>query len=387
MEIKTFDTILTQMCDEFDSLIAPKKIARANTNIIYLMFKAIAKGYELINNICVVLSNKFNPAKCSEEDLVSVASLVGTERRKGSATGLHIICTNTGDTQKTLLAGIYTYSLDDDTTFEFEVVADVDIPASEAVSYIAMSDKIGRYPVTAQPDISIDSDLEIDSDLTFSCTDNTNLLGREIESTLDFRKRILNTYDRQNGIVELEEYLRNLPYVFDCKVRYNQTENDIVSGSVVIPPLYCAIFISGEIKNELAEMVCDHIICPTVATQDSTEVKYENETFAGGYYAVNIIPFEKLLFTVDIIYQVNSEYVNINEAKETLRKALLSAFVGEVHKDTIKEDDIYNVIEATEFTGIEVLAINIKVNGALVDYVNVPASQIAELSNVVFAEG
>ena len=387
MEIKTFDTILTQMCDEFDLLIAPKKIARSNTNIIYLLFKAIAKGYELINNVCVVLSNKFNPAKCSDEDLVSVASLVGTERRAGSASGLHIVVYNSSDTQKTLLAGIYVYKLDDDTSFEFEVVDDIDIPAGESVSYIAMSDSIGKYPVTAQPTISVESEQQIDSDLVFSCTDNSNLLGREIESIIDFRKRILNTYDRQNGIVELEEYIRNLPYVFDCKVRYNQTENDIVSGSVVIPPLYCAIFVSGEIKNELAEMVCDHIICPTVSTQDSTEVRYENDIFADGYYAVNIIPFEKLQFTIDIIYNVNSEYVNINEAKEALRKALLSSFVGEVHKDTITEDDVYNVIEATDFTGINVLAINLRVDNNLVDYVNVPASQIAELDDVVFAEG
>lgn len=387
MEIKSFDTILTQMCDDFDYLISPKKIARSNTNIIYLLFKAIAKGYEVINNVCVVLSNKFNPAKCSEDDLVSVASLVGTERRAGSASGLHIVVTNSADETKTLLTGIYTYELDDDTSFEFEVVDDTDIPSGESVSYIAMSDKIGQYHVTAQPSITVDSEQTIDDNLKFSCTDNTNLLGREVESIIDFRKRILNTYDRQNTIVELEEYVRNLPYVFDCKVKYNQTENDIVSGSVVIPSLYCAIFISGEIKNELAEMVCDYIICPTVATQDSVEVKYENSVFANGEYVVNLIPFEKLPFTVDIIYNVNNEYVNIETAKQSLQDALLSAFIGEVHKDTITEDDIYNVIEATEFTGINVLAVNLRVNNALVDYVSVPASQIAELTDVVFAEG
>lgn len=387
MELKTFDTILTQMCDEFDVLITPKKIARSNTNIIYLMFKAIAKGYEIINNVCVVLSNKFNPAKCSEEDLVSVASLVGTERRAGSASGLHVIVTNTGETQTTLLTGIYTYALDDDTSFEFEVTSSVNIPAGENVSYIAMSNSIGRYPVTAQQSIDIKSEQAISDDLTFSCTDNTNLLGNEPESLLAFRKRILNTYDRQNTMVELEEYLRNIPYVFDCKVRYNQTDLDITVGEVVVPPMSCAIFISGEIKNELAEMVCDYIICPTVATQDSVEVRYENEIFAGGYYAVNLIPFEKLGFTVDIIYSINSEYVNTYDAKEALQKALLSAFVAEVHKDIIKEDDIYNVIENTEYTGIDVLAINLKVDGNAVNYVDVPASKIAELTFVNFIEG
>lgn len=387
MELKSFDTILTQMCDDFDYLISPKKIARSNTNIIYLLFKAIAKGYEVINNVCVVLSNKFNPAKCSEEDLVSVASLVGTERRKGSATGLHIVITNTSETQATLEAGIYNYALNDDVSFEFEVTQSTTIEAGNSVSYIAMSDSIGRYPVTVQSSIEVTSEQTISSDLEFSCTDNDNLLGNEEESILDFRRRILNTYDRQNGIVELEEYLRNLPYLFDCKVQYNQTDSDIVVDDIVIPPMTCAIFFSGEVKNEIAEMVCDHIICPTVQTQDSVEVRYNNSIFAGGYYSVNLIPFAKLLYTVDIIYHINSEYVNVYDAKQKLEKALLTAFVAERHVDTVKEDDIYNVIEATDFTGIDVLALNLKVNGTAVDYIDVPASRIAELTHVNFIEG
>ena len=387
MELKSFDTILTQMCDDFDYLISPKKIARSNTNIIYLLFKAIAKGYEVINNVCVVLSNKFNPAKCSEEDLVSVASLVGTERRQGSATGLHIVITNTSETQATLEAGIYNYALNDDVSFEFEVIQSTTIEAGNSVSYIAMSDSIGRYPVTAQSSIEVTSEQTISSDLEFSCTANTNLLGNEEESILNFRRRILNTYDRQNGIVELEEYLRNLPYLFDCKVQYNQTDYDVVVDEIVIPPMTCAIFFSGEVKNEIAEMVCDHIICPTVQTQDSVEVRYNNSIFAGGYYSVNLIPFTKLLYTVDIIYHINSEYVNVYDAKQKLEKALLTALVAERHVDTVKEDDIYNVIEATDFTGIDVLAVNLKVNDTAVDYIDVPASRIAELTHVNFIEG
>lgn len=384
MEIKSFDTILTQLCDDFDYLITPKKISRSNTNIIYLLFKAIAKGYEVINNVCVVLSNKFNPAKCSEEDLVSVASLVGTQRRAGSASGLHIVVTNGGDTAKTLLAGIYTYALNDDVTFEFEVLTDTQVAVGGSVSYIAMSDSIGRYEVTAQQDIKVESEQSIDSDFSFSCTDNTSLLGNEPEGLLAFRKRILNTYDRQNTIVELEEYLRNLPYLFDCKVKYNQTDYDIMAGNVVVPPMQCVIFVSGEIKQELAEMVADYIICPTVATQDSVAVTYDNSVFAGGEYVVNIIPFAKLEYTVDILYRVNDEYVNIYDAKEAIEKALLTAFVAEKHMDTVKEDDIYNVIESVVYTGIDILAVNLKVSGTGVNYVEVPVDKIPELTNVNF---
>ena len=386
MEIKSFDTILTQMCDDFDLIISPKVMARSNTNVVYLIFKAIAKGFELINNICVVLSNKFDPAKCSEEDLVSVASLVGTERRKGSASGLRITVTNTDELSKTLLAGVYTYQLNDDTSFEFEVLSDTEIATSSSVSYIAMSNSIGRYPVTTQQSIKVDSHWNIPSSLVFSCQDNTSLLGTSEETTLAFRNRVLNTYDRQNTMVELEEYIRNLPYIFDCKVRYNQTTADIVDGGVTIPPMSCAIFYSGEAKNEIAEMVADYIVCPTVATQDSVEVRYENPVFAGGYYAVNIIPFEKLQYTIDIIYNIDGEYVSAYEAKTALEAGLKNILNTEQHVDYIKEDDIYNAIEEVGYTGIEVLAVNLKVNGSAVDYIEVPVSKIAELTSVHYAE-
>ena len=387
MEVKSFDTILTKMCDDFDLLITPKRMARSNTNVIYLLFKAIAKGYEIINNVCVVLSNKFDPAKCSEEDLISVASLVGTERRKGSASGLRVIVTNTSDVTKTLLSGTYTYKLNDDVSFEFEVLSDTEIEALEEVYYIAMSDSIGRYEVTAQSSIDVSSNRNIPSGIEFSCQDNESLLGLLPETTLAFRNRVMNTYDRQNGIVELEEYLRNLPYIFDCAVRYNQTNEDIVFGGVVVPPMYCAIFYVGEAKDEIAEMVADHIICPTVSTQDSVAVKYENEVFANGYYEVNIIPFAYYEYTIDLIYSIDSEYVNIVDVKANILKELKRTLNIQKRYDVVKEDDIYNAIEALGYTGLNVLAVNLKVNDTVVDYVDVPVSKIAKLDDINFVEG
>lgn len=387
MTLLSFDEILTVLCDKFDELIAPKKISRSNTNIIYLIFKAISKGFEIINSVCVVLSNKFDPARCSTDDLVSVASLVGTERRKGSASGLRIVARNTGDSAVVLPQGFYTYSLDDDTKFEFEVVADTEIEAGGYVSFIAMSEKVGQYPVTAQSEITIDTTQTVPSSIKFDCDNNSALLGLEPESILAFRKRVLNTYDRQNTFVELEEYLRNLPYVFDCKIKYNQTDTPVTVDGIVIPPMTCAIFYSGEAKNEIAEMVADYIICPTVSTQDSVEVRYENSVFVDGYYAVNLIPFDKYEYTVDLIYSIDNVYANPAVVLPEVESKLLSAFNTEEHKDYIKEDDIYNVLETLNIASFEVLAVNLKVNGSAVDYVTIPTSKIPSLASVNFIEG
>lgn len=384
MELKTFDTILTTICDSFDSLIAPRTIARSNTNIIYLIFKAAAKGYEIINNVCVVLSNKFDPLYCSDDDLISSASIVGTERNQGSATGLHITVTNNGSVSVTLLAGLYTYALDDDTKFEFEVMENTVIASGSHISFIAMSEKIGRYPVTAQTTITVTSEQPVSSDLVFSCTDNATLLGLFEETDLEFRERINSKTDRQNSMVELESEIRNLPYIFDCKVKFNPMSTETEFEGYTIPAYTLAIFYSGEVKKEIAEKVCEKIICPTLQTADSVEVFYENDVFVGGKHGVHLIPFAKTQYAVELIYKINKTYANEYDIQNEIRTVLFNTFVSEKHVDYIKEDDFYNAIETLGITGIELLGVNLKYNNSNVNYIEIPSSRIPELTNVIF---
>ena len=384
MELKTFDTILTTICDSFDSLISPRTLARSNTNIIYLIFKAAAKGYEIINNVCVVLSNKFDPLYCSDDDLTSSANIVGTERNQGSATGLHITITNNGSVSVTLLAGLYTYALDDDTKFEFEVMENTVIASGSYISFIAMSEEIGQYPVTAQATITVTSEQPISSDLVFSCADNTALLGISEETDLEFRERINSETDRQNSMVELESEIRNLPYIFDCKVKFNPTNTEIEYDGYTIPAYTLAIFYSGEVKKEIAEKVCEKIICPTLQTVDSVEVFYENDIFIGGKHGVHLIPFAKTQYAVELIYRINNTYANEYDIQNEIRTVLFNTFVSEKHVDYIKEDDFYNAIEALDITGIELLGVNLKYNNSNVNYIEIPSSRIPELTNVIF---
>ena len=384
MILMSFDEILTYLCDSFDSLIAPKKIARSNTNIIYLMFKAVSKGLEVINSVCVVLSNKFDPAKCSVEDLNSVASLVGTERLQGSASGLHIIATNNGDSAVTLLTGVYSYALDDDTKFIFEVLEDTVIASGGSVTYIAMSENIGSYPVTAQAEIEITSVPLIPEDIVFSCTDNSNLLGTAPETDLEFRKRILNRYDGQDSMVELETTLRNLPYLFDSRIKFNNSVVDVTYDGIVIPPFTAVIFFSGSPRSEIADIIANKIICPTVQTADSIAVDYNSEVFVGGKHTFYITPFSTTDFTVNIMYKIDEQYISDYDAKEKMRTALYQYYLPEVHKDYVREDDVYNILESLNLAGVTILGVNLEVEGTAVDYVTVPISRIPKLTGIVF---
>lgn len=384
MVLMSFDEILTYICDSFDSLIVPKKITRSNTNIVYLMFKAIAKGMEIINSICVVLSNKFDPAKCDVSDLNSVASLVGTERLKGSASGLHILVTNNGDETVTLLTGIYEYAFDADTKFIFEVLEDTEIEAKGYITYIAMSEKIGSYPVTAQSSIEVTSVRGIPADVTFSCTDNSSLLGTAPETDLEFRKRILNRYDGQDSITELEVQLRNLPYFFDCRIKFNNTPANETYDGIEVPPFTAVIFFSGSPRNEVAGVIANKLICPTIQLEDSIPVRYVSEVFINGEHIFYLTPFRNTDFGINIIYSVDEQIISDDEAKEKMRTTLYQLFLPEVHRDYIKEDDVYNVLEELNLAGVNILGVNLKENGATTDYVAVPLSRIPRLTDVTF---
>jgi hypothetical protein len=387
MQLLTFNEILTKLCDDFEELIAPRKIARSNTNIIYLIFKAIAKGYEIINNVCVTLSNKFNPANCSEEDLVSVASLVGTEKLKGSASGLEINIRNTGLTSVSLFSGIYTYQLDDDTAFQFEIIDSISIASGEAISVIAMSENVGTYPVTTQDEITVTSENNtISSNLKFSCLDNSGLLGTPAETNLAFRERILTDTTRQNTIKELELKLKNLPYLYDAKVVFNNTTDAEAVGSYTLPPFYMLIFFSGSIRNEVAEIVAESAIYPTLSTNESIELKYFSDVFSSGYYPVHVIPFDKLHYVIDVACNIDTTYISIEKARAEIKSFLLSNFRVNIHKDYIKEEEIYNKLKELNVSGINILNIDIKYNNTVVPYLSVPVSDIPYLDDVTFSE-
>src|SRR5574344_1383621 len=125
MTIISFDEVLNVLCDEYDRLIAPKKIRRSNKNINYLLLKACAKGYELIANIIYALDGKFDPARCQDADLMSVAKIVGTEMIEGNGSGLVVRVTNTNPSDAVVLSsGRYIYEFNADIKFFLDIESD-----------------------------------------------------------------------------------------------------------------------------------------------------------------------------------------------------------------------------------------------------------------------
>lgn len=389
MQLMTFDTILNFICDEFDKLISPRRIARTNNNIIYLMFKAVSKGFEVINNVCVTLSHKFDPAYCSDEDLESVARLVGTERLEGSASGLFITVYNPTSDTLPFLAGNYYYKLNDDVTFMFEVPSYVELePNGGSATFVAFSEDIGSFPVTAQEDITItpEEGLEMVSSFTFSCQDNANLLGTDKESNLEFRERINKDTTRQDALVELETTIKNQPYIFDAKVVFNNLTESVTYDGIDIPSYYMAVFYSGAARNELASLIAKKSIFPTVATEDSTELHYNNEVFADGSYKVNVIPFKKKEFKVKVVYTADITYVSYTAIQNRIKEYLFNRFRRNMHSDFITEAEVFNALFDMNLANIKFLNVDLYNENSeeAASYISVPKSRLPYITDVTF---
>ena len=385
MEIKSFDAILTELCDYFDSLVSPKKIERANTNIVYLFLKACSKGWEIINNICVALNNKFNPELCSDEDLESTGKLVGTKRRSGSVSGLRISIYNPSVTPVILPQGTYVYSLNDEVSFSFTVDVDTEIGEESSAYYTALSDSIGAYRVTQQTGIAISSpDAVVPSTFIFSCTDNLPLLGHSEETILEFRQRVNSDTERQDVINELKEKILELPYVYDCSVIFNREESSTVIGDFTIPPYYMLIVIStAKYTDEIAQIVAESAIYPTVNVEnESHEVRYINDVFASGYYPVYLNDFVKKDFEIGLNAVIDSTYNSAGVVKDKIESALMNYFNSNVYRPSITAEDVFEQINKLNLAGVTVLSVNFDVDGATVDFVSFNKTELPNLTNV-----
>lgn len=385
MELKSFDTILTQICDDFDELISPRKMARANTNIIYLAFKAISKGWEIINNVCVALNNKFNPASCSDEDLVSTGKLVGTKMRPGSVSGLRIRAYNGSSAPAILSAGTYFYQFMEDVNFSFTVEEETEINIGESVYFTALSSEIGAFRVTQQTGITITSvDATVPANVVFSCTDNLPLLGHSAETVLEFRQRINSDIERQNAINELKEELLALPYVYDCALIFNQEESSIAVGDFTVPPYYLLVILStAKYTDEIAEIIASHTVYPTVNVEgESHVVKYYNSVFASGEYDVYINDFVKKNFEIQLDIVTDNAYNTTSNVKSAIEDALMTEFNSNIYRPEITAEDIFRIVDQLNLTGVKLLGVTFEFDESTAGYITFNRTELPNLTSV-----
>ena len=417
MIVKTFDEILTYLNDKLDEFIAPKsdgvKILRTNNNILYLLQKADSKGYELIQASCVALDAKFDPARCSDADLVSVGKIAGTNRLPGKPTVLMITATNTNTVATSIITGleypakcVYQYSAD--VWFEFTVPSMQTFEPNESRTYFAYSvspetreSLIGAYEITAQDNIAVMTDTDgdyISSGFLFSCASTEGTLGYPEETPLEFRKRILSDTDREDTLRELETEINALPTILSCRVVFNRdSSEDLPVGPVDVPPFYLLVVVSGEVTEELGQAVLRHGIFPTVDVEGQVADEYRGElimtsdNYTDGYVPVYYMRFIPYQYMIEITYASDPALALDDTIQSTIVNKMASLYGNPTrHTAEITEDMFYNDVASLNIDSLKVLNVTLDEyesgswGEAAGGYIAVPASELAKMCGIVF---
>lgn len=386
MTIISFDEVLNVLCDEYDRLIAPKKIRRSSKNIIYLILKACAKGYELIANIIYALDGKFDPARCQDADLTSVAKIVGTEMIEGNGSGLVVRITNTNQSESVILrAGRYIYTFNADIRFFLDIPYDTEIESTETVQFAAFSENKGSFPVTQQSSITLvrEDEEDISPDIVFSCDDNATILGSIDETLYEFRKRILTDNSRSDILQRLELAIKNKPYIFDATLFFNQSDADVLVGTTSVAPYKMLITLLGYPRDEIAELVASHCIYQTVKVEGSGgTLRYVSPNMAGGAYEVHYKNFDEKLYDVVVDYRYDSRLALKSNIDTEITKALATYKFPTKRTALIKENVFYNLIDDLNLPSVELLNITLEIDGVEVPYIDINKTSIGKLNTL-----
>jgi len=386
MTIISFDEVLNVLCDEYDRLIAPKKIRRSSKNIIYLILKACAKGYELIANIIYALDGKFDPARCQDADLTSVAKIVGTEMIEGNGSGLVVRITNTNPSESVILrAGRYIYTFNADIRFFLDILYDTEIASTETKQFAAFSENKGSFPVTTQSFITLvrEDEEDISPDIVFSCEDNAAILGSIDETLYEFRKRILTDNSRSDILQRLELAIKNKPYIFDATLFFNQSDETVLVGTTSVAPYKMLITLLGYPRDEIAELVASHCIYQTVKVEgNGGTLRYVSPNMAGGAYEVHYKNFDEKLYDVVVDYRYDSRLALKSNINTEITKALATYKFPTKRTALIKENIFYNLIDDLNLPSVELLNITLEIDGVEVPYIDINKTSIGKLDTL-----
>ena len=392
MTVLTYSEVLTNLCDWFDSCIAPKSIKRTNTNIIYLILKSFAKGWEVINNTCIALGYKFNPKMCSDDDLASIALITGTARLSGKGSSLIVTISNiSGSSSAVLAAGTYTYTYNADSIFVFTTDTDITVaPLSSVTEVFVMTEKSACL-ITAQASIQITfvnlsgNAATTDPNLVFACAENSAYQGYADETYAELRARIISDTNRASIYEELQTKIRNLPTILDAKLTYNSNSVPVTVGSYQLPAYNLLIAIRGTATEELAELVSSYGIFPTYAPAGCGTVYYAADCFAGGRYAVNYVSMGYTDYSVKLDYAYNAAVVAESTIKENIAEALAQLLYPSKWTEYITEQAFYDAVAGMSLSGLTMLNVTLyNTAGTEVSYVHTDSASIARLTAITY---
>jgi hypothetical protein len=385
---KSIDEELTELSDMYDSLVQPKKLYRNHNNKVYLALRAFAAGKVGLVDAALALHNRHDPRYCDDLDLYSTAKIVGTEFKQGAGSLVRITILNKDTAEaKVLKAGVYHYQSTSGMTFSFQVQNDYAFDPEESKTVFAISREKGSFPIANNVHITLfrsDGD-RIDSSFIFSCEDNTGQLGYPDEDAFEFRSRLLNDANRHDHLKELELKIRNLPNIFECNLKFNETDETQEYDGIPLAPRELLVIITGVPTDQVAELVVKDVLYKTHQVDPDNVVYYYNDIYIQGKYPVYFTYHDKTDFSLSITYQYDRDKLKSSQVEDAINSLFKPYKRMVTHIDTFSEEDAYKVLSALQLPNVKVLDANVFDSlDDEVPYVRIPKTRLAHLTNVVF---
>jgi len=388
LRAKSIDEETAELADVYDSLIKPKKLFRSHNNKLYLVLRAYAAGKVGLADAALALHNRFDPLYCEDLDLYSTAKIVGTEFKHGTGSILRITVFNKNiNESKILAAGTYNYLSVSGMVFAFQLPNDWEFDPEETRVVMAISREKGSFPVGDVASIKLfrsDND-SIDSVFLFSCENNISQLGYPDETPFDFRTRILNDANRQDHIRELELKIRNLPNIFECNIVINDDIMPQEYDGLMLAPKELLITITGAPTDEIANLVCEHVIYDTHQVDPGDVVYYYNELLLNGRRPVYFRYHDTTDFSLAITYQYDADKLKTTQVEDAINGLFRPYTRMVTHQSEIAEQDVYKLLNNLNLPNVKILNADIiDSDSEQVSFMRVPKTKLPHLTGITF---
>ena len=388
LRAKSIDEETTELADIYDELVQPKKLFRNHNNKLYLALRSYAAGKVGLTDAALALHNRFDPLFCDDTDLYTTAKLVGTDFKRGTGSILRITILNKSAAEsKTLPAAVYSYLSASGMVFSFELANEREFSAGEAKVVMAISREKGSFSVDDNESIKLfrSDGLKIDPAFKFSCESNAGSLGYPDETPFDFRTRILNDADKQDHIRELELKIRNLPNIFECNIVINDGIEPQEYDGLMLAPKELLITITGAPTNEIANLVCEHVVYDTHKVNPDDVVYYYNDLLLNGSRPVYFRYHDETNFSLAITYQYDAGNLRTTQVEDAINLLFKPYTRMVTHQAEIAEKDVYRILEGLKLPNVRILNADIfNSDEEQVSFVRVPKTRLPHLTGIVY---
>lgn len=285
---------------------------------IWLILLAVGFAITSFQWLIQAAGNSLSIDNCSDQQLLNLAQIAGTERIAGTKTILFVTIT--------VGAGGATISPTDLIRYtdgvSFAPVGTTVIAANGSATIETKSTVNGPYYILAG---EIDSFVSPKPEVQSITNEQDSIPGRDLESYVQLRRRLQAGGNVLTNLDSAIFAIRNLPGVEYCNIFFNPSlvDNLVIPGPFTIPPRTALPFVHGS-HPELAKTYFSHLLSETVGVLSQDYISFSGQVIPFNYRDVT---FKNIY--IKIVILKDSGGINfIAEARKQLLKASGTKSVG-----------------------------------------------------------